>query len=95
MIILSVKIKSSLPYDDVMRIMHERAPEFRAIPGLIQKYYGHEKATGEYTGVYIWDSIESLKEFRESELAKTIAQAYEATEPPRIEVFEVALVLRS
>ncbi len=95
MIILSIKVKSTLPYDEVMRIMKERAPGFRAIPGLIQKYYGHEKSTGEFTGIYLWDSKESLREYRESELARTIAEAYKAEGTPRIEVFEVPLVLRS
>jgi heme-degrading monooxygenase HmoA len=90
-----VKLKSSLPYDEVMRVMEERAPEFRAIPGLVQKYYGHEKETGEFCGVYIWESEESLKEFRQSELARTIPVAYKADGQPRIEVFDVISLLRS
>ena len=95
MIILSVKFKSALSDSDVQRIMKERAPSFRAMPGLIQKYYGLEKETGEYTGIYIWDSEQSLREFRETELARTIPEAYQAVGKPRVEIFEVPLVLRS
>lgn len=95
MIILSVKFKSKLSDDEVRRVMNERAPNFRALPGLIQKYYGYEKATGEYTGIYIWDSEEALRAYRESELARTIPEAYQAASTPRIEVFDVPLVLRS
>lgn len=93
--ILFVKLKSSLPDEEAIRIMEERAPQFRAIPGLIQKYYGHEKATGEFCGVYVWDSEESLQEYRKSELARTIPVAYKGEGQPRIEVFDVVSVLRS
>jgi heme-degrading monooxygenase HmoA len=95
MIILSVKVKSSLPDSEVLRIMKERAPEFRTFPGLIQKFYGRDKSTGEFAGIYLWDSDQSLHEYRESELARTISEAYQAVGRPRIEVFEVPLVLRS
>ena len=95
MIIHSVKFKSALSFSEVERIMKERAPAFRALPGLIQKYYGHEQETGELTGIYIWDSMQSLQEFRKTELARTIPKAYQAEGQPRIEVFEVPLVLRS
>lgn len=95
MVILSIKFKSALSQTEAERIMRERAPSFRALPGLIQKYYGVEKETGAFTGIYIWDSDESVKEYRGSELARTIAEAYQAVEQPRIEVFEVPLVLRS
>ena len=95
MIILSIKFKSALSDSDVERIMKERAPRFRALPGLVQKYYGREQDTGEFTGIYVWDSEESLREYRKSELARTVPQAYQAQGQPRIEVFEVPLVLRS
>ena len=94
MIIQSVKFKSGLSDSEARRIMEERAPQFRAIPGLIQKYYGYEQATGEYAGIYLWDSEQSLREFRESELARTIPLAYKAEGPPRIEIFEVLAPLR-
>jgi heme-degrading monooxygenase HmoA len=95
MIILTVKFKSALSDSDVLQVMKERAPGFRALPGLIQKYYGREKETGEFTGIYVWDSEESLREYRETELARTIPEAYKAEGQPRIEVFEVPLMLRS
>lgn len=95
MILFSVKFKTALPVSDVLRISRERAPRYRALPGLIQKYYGIEKETGEVTGVYIWDSKQSLQEFRDSELARTIPEAYKVEGQPRIEVFDVELVLRS
>lgn len=94
MIIMTVKLKSALSHDDLVVVMEERAPEYRALPGLIQKYYGHEKDTGAYTGVLLWESREAMLAFRESELAKTTATAYQATEQPRVEIFDLMMALR-
>ncbi|MFW9842202.1 MAG: YdhR family protein [Candidatus Thorarchaeota archaeon] len=94
MIIQVVKIKSGLSDAEVARVMKERAPQFRALPGLVQKYYGYEKNTGEFTGIYLWDTEESISDFRQSELAQTIPAAYEAQGSPRIEFFEVLFQLR-
>jgi heme-degrading monooxygenase HmoA len=94
MIIQFVKFKSGLAAADVQRVMKERAPRFRALPGLVQKYYGHEKETGEFTGIYFWDSEQSMREFQQTELARTIPAAYEVESRPRVEFFEVLFPLR-
>jgi heme-degrading monooxygenase HmoA len=94
MIIQVVKFKSALSDTEVERVMEERAPQYRALPGLIQKYYGHEKETGEFTGIYLWDSEKSIRDFRQSELAQSIPVAYKAQGSPRIELFDVVLQLR-
>ena len=46
-LILLVRFRSSLSLEEVARIMEERAPEFRALTGLQQKYYLHDAETGE------------------------------------------------
>src|SRR5215467_3359963 len=88
MLIQTVKFKSALSETEIQRVMEERAPQFRALPGLLQKYYLREQQTGEVGAVYIWDSEESLREYRQSDLARTIASAYQAAEQPRVEIFE-------
>ena len=94
MIMQIVMLKSSLSEEDLLAIAYERAPQFRALGGLVQKYYVRRQGEGEFAGVYIWDSMESLAAFRESDLAKSIAAAYQVTEPPVIEVGEVLFPLR-
>jgi hypothetical protein len=94
MIIQMYKFKSRLPEAEVRRIMRERAPRFRAQPGLVQKYYGYEAATGMHTGIYVWESAEAMAAFRESELAGSIPAAYQIEAPPRMEVFELIFPLR-
>ena len=94
MILQIVNLKSPLAEAELLAKARERAPEFRAIPGLVQKYYINRSGEGEYAGVYVWDSRESLAAFRDSDLAKSIAQAYQVSEPPQVEVSEVLFPLR-
>ncbi len=94
MIIQFVKFKSSLSLADVQRVMRERASRFRALPGLVQKYYAHDQQTDEFCGMYFWDSTESMRDFQQSELARTIPVAYEVEDRPRVEVLDVMFPLR-
>lgn len=94
-VMLSVKFKSALSYDEVMEVVDSRIDQFRALKGLQQKYYLHEPATGELSGVYIWESKEDFLAFRDSELRATIAKAYQTIGEPRIEVFSVIKPLRA
>ncbi|MFV0269462.1 MAG: hypothetical protein ACK5HT_20250 [Draconibacterium sp.] len=64
------------------------------INSLVQKYYIKLDTPGEFGGVYIWDSPESPQEFRQSELAATIAQTYRAIEAPSVEVVNIMFQLR-
>lgn len=72
MIVQFVKLKSNLPEEALLTTANERKPEFEAIPGLLQKYYVKLNEPGSYGGIYVWDSPESLKTFKESNLAKSI-----------------------
>lgn len=92
-VILYVRVKSDLDKDELMRRVEERKPRFLEVPGLIQKFYGRDDATGDMCGIYIFESQEALAQYRESELAKTIPSAYEATEV-RPERYDVMFSLR-
>lgn len=93
-VVLRVRFKSALSLAEVTEIVEQRAPEFAALAGLRQKYYLQDMMTGEYAGLYIWESAEALQEFRDSELRTTIAKAYQAIGEPNIEVYRVFKILR-
>jgi heme-degrading monooxygenase HmoA len=92
-VILFVRIKSELEAEELERRLLERRPRFHEVPGLIQKIYGRDEATGDACGIYFFESDEALASFRETELAKTIADAYKAHDVRR-EVYEVLYPLR-
>lgn len=95
MIVQFVKFETSLSQEDVLAVAEERLPQFRAIPSLVQKYYVKLPEPNRYGGIYIWESHEALSEFRDSELAKTIASAYKVVGAPDVGIHEVLFPLRS
>ncbi|MHC4638885.1 MAG: YdhR family protein [Planctomycetota bacterium] len=86
--VLFVRVKSDLDPAELERRLIERRPRFHDVPGLVQKIYGRDESTGDVCGIYFFEDQNALAEFRETELAKTIPTAYEATEIRR-EVYEV------
>jgi len=88
-------LKSRLSREEFERRYKERLPQFRKITGLLQKYYAYDESTGDWAGIYLWDSEESVARYLESDLRKSIPTAYELTEPPRIERFRIVDVLRA
>lgn len=92
-VVLFVRVNSQLDQDELERRMLERRPRFLEIPGLLQKIYGRDPATGHYCGIYFFETQTALDAFRESELARTIPSAYEAVEV-RKEVYDVLYPLR-
>jgi hypothetical protein len=86
--VLFVRITSGLDAEELDRRLLERRSRFRDVPGLVQKIYGRDAATGDVCGIYFFESKEALEAFRETELARTIPSAYEAIEVRR-EVYDV------
>ena len=91
--ILYVRVKTDLDPGELERRLDERRPRFLDVPGLIQKMYGRDETTGDVCGIYFFESQAALAAFRDSELARTIPEAYEATDVRR-EVYEVLYPLR-
>ena len=94
MVVQTVRFKSGLSSEEVQKTYEARAPQYRALPGLIQKFYLEFPDTHEYGAVYLWDSQEALDEFRKSELARTIPQSYKIQGAPDVHVGEVVMELR-
>ncbi|MFS4448529.1 YdhR family protein [Maribacter sp. 2307UL18-2] len=95
MILQVIKLKSDLSEEELSKRAKEREPQFQAIPGLLQKYYVKTDQSGQYGGVYVWDSPEALQAYQESDLAKSIPEAYDITEVPTIEIMDILFQLRN
>jgi heme-degrading monooxygenase HmoA len=92
MIIQIIRFKTRLSYDEVNQRFNERADQYRKVPGLIQKYYV-KFDEGEYGGVYVWNSKESLNAWRNTNLSSTVAATYEVEGEPSRQLAEVMLAL--
>jgi hypothetical protein len=91
-VIQYVRLASGMPPAEAEAVLREREPRFREVPGLVQKIYGRDPATGEICGIYLFESAAALEAFRRSELAKTIPQAYQA-KSVRVERYDVLFTL--
>ena len=92
MVIHIVRFRSALPEERITELFRVRASEYLAIPGLRQKYYLRFHS-GEYGGVYVWDSAASMEQFFASDLARSICDVYRVEESVR-DVAEVVHALR-
>ena len=90
-----VRLRTQLGHDEIVAIMERRAPEFRALEGLEQKYYLHDPETGEYGGFYVWKTLDDVIAYRASDLAASIAAAYEGVGAPEVTVYEIVMPLRT
>jgi len=95
MILQIIKLKSDLPEEELLARAKERESNFKSIPGLLQKYYIKTSKEGEYGGVYVWDSVQSLQSYQESDLAISIPSAYAIKAVPKTEIMDVIFQLRN
>lgn len=72
----------------------DRIEAFRMLPGLRQKYYVRLDQPNHYGGIYVWDSMESLSAYRESDLAASIPEAYKVIGKPTVEIMDAVVQLR-
>ena len=92
--LLIVKFHSALPDPEVRRTLEERVRSIENVPGLVQKYYTREAATGDYVGVHVFDSKEALERYRTSAVASSMPAAFHLTTPPRVESLALLFLLR-
>ena len=94
MIAQFVQFESSLSDAEVLAVARKRLPDFQAIPELRQKFYLKLQTPDHYGGFYIWETREALARFRQSDLAKTIPDAYRITGAPDVGIHDILLPLR-
>lgn len=92
MIVQIVRFRSAMDNEQVAAMYERRAARYREVPGLVQKYY-LAFPSGEHGAIYIWDSQQAMAAFRQSELARTIPEAYQVQGEPHVEVCEVVMAL--
>ena len=81
--------------EEVHKMYKSRAPRYRALTGLKQKYYLKYTEIGEHGAVYIWESQKDIEKFRKSDLGRTIATAYQVQGAADVRLAEVVMELRS
>ncbi|MHA1936303.1 MAG: hypothetical protein ACW97A_13590 [Candidatus Thorarchaeota archaeon] len=91
--ILTLLFNSGLSREEIEKTAEERADDYRKVKGLVQKYYVDDSSTGRVGGLFVFDSMDNLLAFRESDLATSTGEAYKFREPPHTNVLDVAKTL--
>jgi hypothetical protein len=92
--VLAVKFNSTHSDEKLMGFCVDDLDIFRAVPGLIQKYYVIEEGTGAISGIYVFESKNAREAFWTSDLAKNIPTRYGVVpETLRLEQYEMAIIL--
>ena len=94
MIVQIVKFETSLPEEELVSVAKSRLDDYRATPGLIEKFYCKYPDANVYGGILIWDSMESIKAFSETDLSKTIGAAYKVIGQPESKILDSLFELR-
>jgi len=94
MITQLVKFTSALPEQEALTAARRRMPEYRAVPGLIQKIYLKFGEPDTYGGLMIWESPEALAAFRATELSRSVAETYSVVGVPEVMIGETLWLLR-
>lgn len=95
MIVQIVKFETSMTEDELLAVADSRLAQYLATPGLVEKFYCKFAEPYTYGGVLVWDSMASLKAFGETDLAKTITEAYKVVGQPKVEVLDSMFELRN
>jgi hypothetical protein len=92
--VLLVKFNSTFNSEKLSKVCQQDLDVFRNVPGLIQKYYISEEATGAISGFYIFETKSARAAFWTSDLAKSIPERYGVVASTfRVEQYDMAIVL--
>ena len=80
--IVVASFESELRPEDVERTMRERAPRFREVDGLVQKYFFHDEERDRYGAVFLFESAAARDAYLESDLRAGVGEAYAITGTP-------------
>ena len=92
--VLSVRFESSYGSKELLNLFHQKAEDFRNVPGLLQKYYVSDEKSEVVGGIYIFENKDARTAFWDSKLAKTIPATYGVKiETLHVEELEVTIEL--
>jgi heme-degrading monooxygenase HmoA len=94
LIVSIVRFRSKLSAEEVLAMFEERSDRYRSVPGLIEKLYLRSRESDEFGAIYVWESEDDLKRFRQTDLARTIPDAYQIEAAASFEIADVCLVVQ-
>jgi hypothetical protein len=85
-------LKKKLPQEELRGLLGQLVGVYKGVPGLKEKYFFEDLASGESGGIYVFESQETLDKYIGSEVWKNVVEA-NAVADPKIEKFVIAASL--
>ncbi|MBV0926271.1 YdhR family protein [Halomicroarcula limicola] len=74
--IVFITYESALAVDEIDSLFRERAERYRAMDGLLQKFYLRDEKNGRVGGIYVFESAASADALFESDIHASLREAY-------------------
>lgn len=74
------RLPAGVPRKTIEQSLHEVAPQFKTIPGLMRKYFLLAEDGGTGGGVYLWSTLAEARAFSEGPLRAMVREKF-AVEP--------------
>lgn len=78
--IVFIRYASELSAEEIDRLSQERSDNYRAMDGLLQKYYIHNEESDRFGGIYVFDSSQSADALFESDINASLRDVYSVTD---------------
>lgn len=89
--IVKFNLPATVKLADATELFKGSAPKYRALPGLVRKYYLFDEKGGIGGGVYLWQSREAADRVYSADWRKMIADRYGAA--PEISYFDTPVIV--
>ncbi|MDQ4214017.1 YdhR family protein [Microbacterium capsulatum] len=88
-----MRFATDLAEEELLRLSRESFPRFHTQPGLQQKYYVRDAATGLVGGVYLFDDEQAARDYVAGPIVAAVPHRFQVVGDVSVEVLEVTLTL--
>lgn len=87
------RLPAGVPRKTIEQALHEVAPQFKTIPGLLRKYFlpGEDGTTG--GGVYLWATLAEARAFSEGPLRAMVQEKFSVQ--PEITYYDTPVIVNN
>jgi hypothetical protein len=89
--IVQFQLPATVDAAKAAELFHGSAPKYRALPGLLRKYYIYDKDTHTGGGCYLWESRAAAEKFYDAEWRQFITDRYGSA--PKLSYFETPVIV--
>ncbi|TQF69352.1 hypothetical protein FK531_11505 [Rhodococcus spelaei] len=91
--IVRMRFETALDEAEQEKLSRAGLPKFRALEGLLQKYYVRNRDAGVVGGVYLFESKEAAQAYIDGPIVASVGERFRVVGDVEIELLEVEMTL--